>query len=257
MPVTATPMRRAVWLGPEILPWSGALQADLHRRQPHREWEHQLWDIDLSKLGTLEVVRSNDGGGQPIAGAVDTSGVNVNINPMIIRGNRLRQQIFINGGGNVVVQGRVVMAPGIRQPVQPAAAAAQDADAAAVEQVTEVRPVGDRVLVSTSNGRLLSAEIGSGRVAWQTRLAERPIDRLVATEDFTVAKVSDDVTCRLFALDTYSGRVIGAKPFPIQNNNQGGFSMVPVNLALSADGTLVYTLPDRLLPQGPVQAMER
>ena len=45
----------------------------------------------------------------------------------------------------------------------------------------------------------------------------------MATEDFTVAKVSDDVTCHLFALDTYSGSVLGSKPFSLQNN-QGGFA---------------------------------
>lgn len=55
-----------------------------------------------------------------------------------------------------------------------------------------------------------------------------------------MVRVSDDLKVQLFALDTYSGRIIGNKAFA----SQGG--SVPVNMALSADGTLVYTLPDRL-----------
>jgi hypothetical protein len=198
-----------------------------------------LWDMDLTRLGTLQVVRPNDAGGQPIGGAVETNGVNVDINPMIIRRNGPRQQTVINGGGDGVVQGGAVPAPGLSQP-----AVATDA-APAVEQVAEVRPVGERVLVCTNAGRLLSAEIGTGRVAWQTRLTERALNRLVATEDFTVVKVSDDITCRLIAMDTYSGRVLGVKSFSAIAP-EIGFASVPVNLALSADGTLVFTMPDRI-----------
>lgn len=62
-----------------------------------------------------------------------------------------------------------------------------------------------------------------------------------------MVKVSDDLTVRLFALDTFSGRFLGpAKSFYTQANN-GAFPVVPINLALSPDGTLVYTLPDRLV----------
>src|SRR5205823_5296209 len=108
------------------------------------------------------------------------------------------------------------------------------------EQAVEVRPVGDRVLVTTSTGRLLSADLSTGRIGWQTRLADRAPDRLVATEEFTVVKVGDDTTVRLFALDTDTGRLIGSKADFVQSGS------VPVNLALAADGTLVYTKPDRL-----------
>ena len=118
------------------------------------------------------------------------------------------------------------------QPPRPAAGAA--------EQVVEVRPVGDRVLVTTSTGRLMSLDLASGKTVWQTRLSERAIDRLCANEDFTVVKVSDDTTVKLAAMDTFTGQMLGSKTFIAQNG------LVPVNLALSADGTLVYTLPDRL-----------
>jgi hypothetical protein len=107
--------------------------------------------------------------------------------------------------------------------------------------VAEVRPVGDRVLLTSNGGRVLSAELAGGRIAWQTRLArEMPEPVVVATEEFTVVRAGDDLTVRLFALDTYSGRMIGNKAFAAQG------AAAPVNMALSADGTLVYTLPDRL-----------
>jgi hypothetical protein len=54
-------------------------------------------------------------------------------------------------------------------------------------------------------------------------------------------KVSDDASVRLVCLDTVSGQIRGTKSFTTNNND------FPVNLALSADGTLVYTLPTRLV----------
>jgi hypothetical protein len=105
----------------------------------------------------------------------------------------------------------------------------------------DVRPVGDRVLVSTTSGRLLSVDAPTGRVAWQARLSDRALDRVVATEDFVVVRTSDPNTVRLVVLDTFTGQHIGTKPFAVQPG------MVPMNMALSADGTLVYTLPQALV----------
>ena len=85
------------------------------------------------------------------------------------------------------------------------------------------------------------AELPTGRIAWQNRLSDRALDRVVATEDFTVARTSDESTVRLVVLDTFTGQQIGTMPFAVQP------SLVPMNLAISADGTLVYTLPNALV----------
>jgi hypothetical protein len=143
---------------------------------------------------------------------------------VIIRGN---QQFIVQNGAL-----RALAPP----PMPPRPGAGLD------EEIAEVRPVGDRVLVSTTNGRLLSADVAAGRVAWQTRLTDRPLDRLVATEDFAVVRASDDTGIRLIAMDTFTGQLLGPpKAFSPQNG------LVPMNLSLSPDGTLVYTLPDRLV----------
>jgi hypothetical protein len=197
------------------------------------------WEIDVAKLATLEVVRG---------GEVADAGATVQPQP-----NIARRQMFVNGGvvqvvgnGQVVVNGVAVDGDGnanvppppadrSRAPAHPAPPVA-----GAGEQVVDVRPVGDRVLVTTTTGRVLAADIANGSVAWQIRLAEGTPDRVVATEDFTVVRSRDDAAVRLFALDTYSGRVIGRQAFALSGNN------VPLNLALSPDGKLVYTLPDQL-----------
>src|SRR5205807_3822988 len=104
----------------------------------------------------------------------------------------------------------------------------------------QVQPVGERVMVTTTTGRLLSDETDGGRIAWQTRLTDRPADRLLANEEFTVLKTSDESTVRLVVLETYTGHIRGTKEFPLQSGS------VPQNVALSPDGTLVYTMPDRV-----------
>ncbi len=133
---------------------------------------------------------------------------------------------------------RVVFRPGrpplvVPPPVKPVGA----------EEITDVHPVGDHVLVTTSTGRILSAELVGGRVAWQTRLSDRPVDRLIANDDFTVARISDDATVRIGVFDTATGQIRCTHVWSAQ---QG---MVPQNMALAADGTLVYTLPNSLCLQ--------
>src|SRR4030095_11276806 len=48
-------------------------------------------------------------------------------------------------------------------------------EAGAAEAINAVRPVGDRVLVTTTSGRVFCVEVAgksAGRVAWQTRLSD-------------------------------------------------------------------------------------
>jgi hypothetical protein len=203
--------QRLAWIDDDVLAW-GATQVWL----VSGAGGPAKWKLDITTLPALEVTRLAEAGapqggfpGQPF------------------------------GGGQVMIQGNRQF-NGQLQPLAPAPVAQRPA-AGADEQIVEVRPVGDRVLVSTTTGRLLSAELPSGKVTWQTRLSDRTLDRVVATEDFTVARASDETNVRLVVLDTFTGNHIGTKPFAVQAG------MVPMNLALSADGTLVYTLPNALV----------
>ena len=213
--VTQPPVRLA-WVDEDLLVW-GETEVALvpGGGGPAR------WKLDVKALPPAEVLPlAETAAGPGLAGGLDNA-------PF--------------GNVRVMVQGRqFVGRNGMLRPVAPVPVAPAPA-AGAPEQVADVRPVGDRVLVSTTTGRLLAAEVPTGRVAWQTRLGDRPLDRVVATEDFVVARASDANAVRLIVLDTYTGHHIGTKPFAVQP------AVVPMNVALSADGTLVYTLPNALV----------
>lgn len=214
---------RVAWLGDDLLVW-GDTQVML--LPGAGATAAPKWKLDVKTLATLEVSRL---GADGAAAANGPAGNAAFIQP--------------GGGIQVIVRGnqQFIIRNGVWQPLAPPPLAQRPA-AGVEEQVTDVRPVGDRVLVSTSAGRLLSVDLAGGRITWQTRLSDRPLDRVVATEDFTVVRCSDDANIRLIALDTFTGQPLGTpKNFSPQNG------LVPMNLALSADGTLVYTLPDRLV----------
>ncbi|MDB5289757.1 MAG: outer rane biosis protein BamB [Phycisphaerales bacterium] len=207
--------KNCAWVGDTLLAWGGGQIASLKA-----DSGQPAWTVDLKDLQAVEVARLPDAA-QAIGGNVDANGgFNGNMNPAIIR-----RQMRV----------RVIGAPAV-----PAVAAAPVARPAQGEQIADVRPVGDHVLISTTTGRVFAAELGTGKVAWQNRLSDRPVDRLAANEDFTVVRVSDEGTVRIAAFDTATGQLRSTHSWVVQNG------MVPVNLALAADGTLVYTMPDRL-----------
>lgn len=208
--------QRLAWLDEDLLVWGNNQLALVPGAGGPVKWK-----LDVTTLPPLEVTRLVDAGATA-PGAFGNQLAVGNVQVMI-QGNR---QFIIRNGQ-------------MRQ-VPPAQVAPRPA-AGADEQIVEVRPVGDRVLISTTTGRLLSAEVPTGKIAWQTRLSDRSLDRVVATEDFAVVRASDESTVRLVVLDTFTGQHIGTKSFAVQP------SIVPMNLALSADGTLVYTLPNALV----------
>jgi len=126
---------------------------------------------------------------------------------------------------------------------------APPAAAPGAEQIIQVAPIGDRVVFATSIGRIFavaSGAGGNGRVVWQTRVSSRGVDALLANDDFTVVRFRDDQNVQLIVLHSFSGELAGRKPFPVES--------APINMALGADGTLVYTLPDRLCIQDLYEA---
>src|SRR5207244_4518153 len=179
-------------------PPKGPTKEARQRRNARWKTVAAKWALDIKTLATLEVTRLG----------ADAPGPGGGVGPVGIAGNAA----FIAPGGGIQVVVRnnqqFIIRNGVWQPLAPPPIAQRPA-AGVDEQITEVRPVGDRVLVSTSTGRLLSADAGTGRVAWQSRLSDRPLDRVVATEDFTVVRASDDVSIRLIALDTFTGQPLG------------------------------------------------
>lgn len=95
--------------------------------------------------------------------------------------------------------------------------------------------------MSTSSGRLLGLDLADGHIVWQTRLAEGAIGQVLANRHYTVARLDEPSGSQLVVLDTVSGQVIGRRRFGQQNMpNQ------LVNVALSEEGTIAYTLMNRL-----------
>jgi hypothetical protein len=107
------------------------------------------------------------------------------------------------------------------------------------EAFVSVRPVGDRIVCMTSAGRVVALDAATGKLAWQARPGMGVASSVVANEDFTVVRANENAGVRLSCFDTYTGKSIGDRSFP--NNTP-----TPSNMALAADGTLVYTIGDRI-----------
>jgi outer membrane protein assembly factor BamB/tetratricopeptide (TPR) repeat protein len=204
-----------VWSGSEIV----VLDADtaaLH------------WTCTLKSLGPSDIVAA--AGMQNVEVANDSVAEAANVDEP--------QQVFINRRGMMMRRrGGFVMARQVQQPqvnIEVAEAAAGP------EQVWQVRPLGDRVIAATTGGRLVCLDIATGKPLWQTRISPRPIERIVCNEVFTVVRVTEDNAVRLIAVDNYNGQVQMVRAFAAETG------IVPINLALSPDGMLVWTLPDRL-----------
>jgi hypothetical protein len=56
------------------------------------------------------------------------------------------------------------------------------------EQIDHIRPVGDRVLVATSGGRVAAVELSNGNIAWQSRMTDAPLQQVVTNDDFIAAR---------------------------------------------------------------------
>jgi outer membrane protein assembly factor BamB len=110
------------------------------------------------------------------------------------------------------------------------------------EEISQVAPVAGRVIVTTSDGRLMAIDSGAGRIEWQVRVTS-PINPMLATDDFTVIRYQDGQTIYLQVYDSVTGDLLGQKSFGMETNNY------PINLALAEDGTLAYTLPNQLCVQ--------
>jgi outer membrane protein assembly factor BamB len=154
---------------------------------------------------------------------------------------RFRQQIIIRNGQRFVIQGGAIRFIGAARGGVAVPVAIVAGGAPGVEQVMSVRPAGNRFIVATTTGRLLALDSGNGKIIWQTRLAEKPIDQILANPHFTVARLDDPAGSQIVVLDTPTGQLIGRRKFGAENMpNQ------LMNVALSEEGTLAYTLMNSL-----------
>jgi outer membrane protein assembly factor BamB len=133
----------------------------------------------------------------------------------------------------------------------PAIVATGDSGAAPAEngpeEFADARPVNDRIVVTTTTGRLLGIDPAAGRVAWQTRVGGA-VNPLLANDDFTVVRTQDGQIVQIQVYNSLSGELLGKKSFGLETQTY------PINLALAADGTLVYTLPGQLCIQDLFEA---
>jgi outer membrane protein assembly factor BamB len=126
--------------------------------------------------------------------------------------------------------------------VDAGAAAPDNQNAGGSEEISQVAPVSGRIIVTTTTGRLMAIDSSAGRIAWQVR-ASSQINPMLANDDFTVIRYQDGQTVELEVYNSLSGEPVGKKSFGMETNS------FPINLALAADGTLVYTLPNQLCIQ--------
>jgi hypothetical protein len=205
------------------------------------------WKTSLSNLAPAEIVLAATG----LQGADVTNDTIAAVNNQQLE----EQQQLINARARgQFIGGRRRFPRGIPQLAPPANPPEVEAAAAGPEQLAYVRPlIGDagsgaaiaaaaaeRLIVATTTGRVACLDAASGKPVWQTRVSPRPIERLVASEDFTVVRVTEEQTVRLIVLDNYNGQVLMVRNFAVDS------TITPVNMALSPDGMLVWTLPDRL-----------
>lgn len=214
--------KNLAWLdsGASLLVWSDTEMALLDGATAARKWK-----IALKSLPKIDVVAG---------GAADenmTGDDNGNV------------QIINNGVQRIVIRRQIIngRVMNINQGIAPPPAPGVAAPPGGGEGITSVHPVDDKIVVATTSGQLFAVHTNDGKLAWHQRLsANGGIARMAATDDFVVAKVEDQSTTQLVAVNTYDGQLVKRMSF---SNDSGS---VPVNFALAPDGTLVWIQPDRL-----------
>jgi hypothetical protein len=249
--ITQAP-RDIAWLGANLLVWSENEVVYLAGESGQVLWRMQLKDVPPVEVvaqgggtaGTGGAADDDAGGQQPQIGEVANgqAGGEVFIGPngqLIVRG----QRIVVNGAGGRM---RIINGPA-GMVIQPQALQ-QNQDApprAGTEQIWQVRPLADRVIIGTNFGRIIALDLPTGKLNWQTRLSDRGATQLLASDDFIVTRVSTDdngTSAQLAVFDTFTGQVLSRRNYGVE----AGIPMVPVNAALSPEGRLVFLLPDRI-----------
>ena len=151
--------RGAVWVGNDLLIWTAQKLSLLKGDNAALGWE-----MDISSLAPMEITSVGSDTAQPAANDAGGARIRINgVNGGVIIDNRVGRF----GGGQIVLPNGMVIINGgvVQQPRRVAPGAA--------EQIDHVRPVGDRVVIGTSNGRIVAIELSTGQPAWQRGLPMR------------------------------------------------------------------------------------
>ncbi len=240
--------RGIAWTGGNLIAWTADRIAMFDG-----ESGATVWDLPLSSLP------STNADAPSLAANVDANGNIVDANAQLA-GLQLNGRLVVRGGGAVVIDGAIVRQGGqvlvrngqfrigrngrvmpVRQPPQPAALNIP-ANGVTGEQIVSAVPLGDRVMIGTTNGRIAAVDLIEGKVVWQAKPVSMPIDKMAANDDFVVVRYSDPGGSQLFAMETSQGQIVFRRKF-----SATPVAPLPlVNFALSTDGTLVWAQPDRL-----------
>ena len=245
-PPLADPPFASAWADGTLVVWSASAVTAFEGDTGAVRWSTRLADVpDAPPPGDPDAAGPGDataglasGGDLPapdLGPAPDPDGDNIDLAglPPQVRAQLLRARRAGGGVANVrvdlQVNGRRVGIGG----------GDPDGGPNARESIAAARVAGDRLVLATDAGRVAALDLSTGDLAWQRTLADRAPARLEATDDFVAAGYGGVSGFRLAALDAASGKVRLARDF-----DAGGR---PTNLALAADGTLVWLLPDRVV----------
>ena len=208
---TETPEHTA-WIDKDLVVW-GAKQIALIRD----DGKTLAWKMDVSALPTIEPLNDDE--------SADPQAQQAQVPQVMPRGGFIPNVRF-RGPRAIPFQVVVERAPAPQT--------------GGPERIARVQPVGKLLLVATTTGRVACIDLNDHQLRWQVRLMNRPVTQLLASEDFAIIVAQNETNVLLEAVDTYSGHVRGSSMFARASN------AFPQSIALAEDGTLVYTLPDRV-----------
>lgn len=227
--------RGAAWIGGNLLVW-GEVETALLSGEDGK----LIWRTSVRSVPQIEVVAQQEQQAAEEPAAPPANPNEMQQEAVIIDGAGRR--IMVRDGARVMIGGRMRILNGVVQ-VQ-GGQAVQLPARTPTEQVLQVLPLTDRVIVGTTHGRLMALDLENGSVLWQTRLSDRGATHVVASDDFVVIRMPDDagLSVQLTVFDAFSGQIISRRTWGVNS----GVAMVPINLALSPEGRLVFLLPDQI-----------
>jgi tetratricopeptide (TPR) repeat protein len=212
-----TAPEQAAWVDQNLLAWNAAELAYI------AEDGRLLWRATLNMLPKVDVVQNKTDAGSPppAPGVINAPGNVVNLGD--------NQQI-------VVLNGRLVNLNPIPA-AQPIAKPAQ-------EQIKDVRVLADRVIVGTTDGRVIAIGLDAGKPLWQVQVGDHAANNLLASDDFVVARyIENPSSASIIVYDAVTGQVITRREFSADAGN----TVIPANIALAPDGMLIYLLLNQIV----------
>lgn len=219
------------WLDKDVLVWGTEEVALLDGESGKLQWK-----AELRNLPAAVVADDNDDVPAPTPPQPNE--------PVAAEVQVRQQQLAIRQ--HLLVRGQIVGVPAPMIPV--AAQPPQPNDGR--ERILFIRPVSDRIVLTTTAGRTATLDLATGRPLWQSRLSHGSVVRqTLATDEFVVLRTVEGAISQLLVLDTYSGQPILRKKFP-------GAANWPLNCALSPGGMLVWTAQQTLAAKDLYEAGE-